>query len=171
MACGDVTAQVRAQLTLGHAYQSMGDYHRALACFRHATQPLTGHQRREDFGIAGLPVINIGAWEVCCLAELGAFVAGRLRAEAGVRMAEAGEDRGDRVAAWYGIGRLHLRQGALHQAMPMLERGLQLCQEGPLAIWSSTLAAALGAAYTLAGRVSEALPLLKRAVAWDTSWS
>src|SRR5207249_1956862 len=56
-----------------------------------------------------------------------------------------------------------------HQAMPMLEHGLQLCQEGPLAIWSSTLAAALGAAYTLAGRVSEALPLSERAVAWDTS--
>jgi tetratricopeptide (TPR) repeat protein len=169
MAGDDVAVQVRAQLALGHAHQNTGDYHHAIACFRQAAEPLKGQQICEDLGVAGLRLINIGAWEVCGLAELGAFVEGHRRGERGVRMAEAGDDRGDRTAAWFGLGRLHLRQGDLRQAIPALGRGLSLCQEGNLPIWLTPLASALGYAYTLAGRVSEGLPLLERAVAWDTS--
>ncbi len=50
----------------------------------------------------------------------------------------------------------------------MLERGLGLCQVANILTWLPTVAAALGYAYTLAGRVAEALPLLQQAAAQDT---
>jgi len=45
-----------------------------------------------------------------------------------------------------------------------LERGLGLCQVGNVEYWFPRGASALGAAYALAGRVAEAVPLLEQAV-------
>jgi len=55
---------------------------------------------------------------------------------------------------------LALNAGDLPQAIPALERGLHLCQHAHIALLFSAMAAALGYAYALAGRVAEALPLL-----------
>jgi tetratricopeptide (TPR) repeat protein len=63
------------------------------------------------------------------------------------------------------VGHLHLCQGDFNQAIPALETGLGLCQSGNILRFFPDLAARLGAAYTLAGRVAEALPLLEQAVA------
>jgi tetratricopeptide (TPR) repeat protein len=51
----------------------------------------------------------------------------------------------------------------------VLERGLGLCQAAAILTWFPSVAAALGYAYTLSGRVLEAFPLLQQAVAQDTS--
>src|SRR3989454_3201620 len=42
----------------------------------------------------------------------------------------------------------------------MLERGLALCQTANIPMWQAMTASILGAAYALAGRAAEALPLL-----------
>ena len=64
---------------------------------------------------------------------------------------------------------LALRQGDLPRALPLLERAMALCQEmAPGARRPANflrLAGDLGAAYTLAGRLADAVPLLTRAVA------
>jgi len=62
----------------------------------------------------------------------------------------------------YGAGRLSLRQGDLHKAVPVLERGLRLCEIGQISTFFILTAASLGYAYTLSGRVAEALPLLEQ---------
>ena len=54
------------------------------------------------------------------------------------------------------------------QGYPCLERGLGLCQAAAILTWFPSVAAALGYAYTLSGRVLEAFPLLQPAVAQDT---
>ena len=51
----------------------------------------------------------------------------------------------------------------------MLERGLDLCQVFNLLLWFPETAAALGCAYTFAGRVTEALPLLEEAEQRDAA--
>ena len=63
-------------------------------------------------------------------------------------------------------GLLALRQGDLPRALPLLERAVGLCQEADLqsGAWFSLMAPALGAAYTLSGRVADALPLLTQAL-------
>jgi tetratricopeptide (TPR) repeat protein len=69
------------------------------------------------------------------------------------------------------LGSLYRRQGALHMAIPMLERGLTLCQSANIPRFFSTTAASLGAAYALAGRVAEARPLLDQMMERLTSGS
>jgi class 3 adenylate cyclase/tetratricopeptide (TPR) repeat protein len=182
IAHGDVGLEVRANLALGYAYHALGEYRRALVYFRQHLESLEGGQIRayghlaghlaggaRQFRSSGLLHLSIRPWLVWCLAELGAFAEGLARGEAGVRVAEASGDLDDQVAALYGIGLLHHRQGHLLKAIPVLEQGLGLCHGRDLPIWFSALASELGHAYTLSGRIPEALPLLERSIALDTS--
>jgi tetratricopeptide (TPR) repeat protein len=71
--------------------------------------------------------------------------------------------------AYHGIGLLALRQSDLPRALPLLERALGLCQDVGLALFFPWIAAALGTAYALAGRVADAVPLLTQALEQATA--
>src|SRR5437870_7618299 len=58
------------------------------------------------------------------------------------------------------VGFLFHRQGVLHRAIPILERGLALSQTAGFPQVFPVFASILGATYALAGRMAEALPLL-----------
>ena len=62
------------------------------------------------------------------LYELGEFAAGIAHGEEAVGPAEAADHPHSRIAAYHGIGRLYLRKGDIHQAIFMLERGLELAR-------------------------------------------
>ena len=65
--------------------------------------------------------------------------------------------------ACMGVGMVHLRQGNAPAAMPPLEQGLQICYMfGLTALNFHGIAASLGAAYALANRTAEAIPLLRK---------
>ena len=130
---------------------------------------LTGELLRERFGMTGLPAVMSRTWLVGCLADLGEFDEGIARGDEAIRLAEAAEHPFSLTQAYYALGTLFLRQGNLPKAIPVLERGLGLCQAAAILTWFPSVAAALGYAYTLSERVSEALPLLQQAVAQDTS--
>jgi hypothetical protein len=49
-------------------------------------------------------------------------------------------------------------------ALPLLEQAVGLCKDAQLPFYFPRRAAALGAAYTLGGRVADAVPLLTRAM-------
>jgi tetratricopeptide (TPR) repeat protein len=68
-----------------------------------------------------------------------------------------------------GVGLLALRQGDLPRALPWLERAMGICQDADLPAFLSLMAAQLGEAYTLAGRVADAVPLLTQAVEQATA--
>ena len=72
------------------------------------------------------------------------------------------------MACW-GIGLLSLRQGDLPRALPLLERAVGICQDADLPVYFPWFAPAWGAAYTLGGRVTDAVPLLTRAMEWTTA--
>jgi tetratricopeptide (TPR) repeat protein len=59
---------------------------------------------------------------------------------------------------------VHLRRGDLPRAIRFLERGLDLCRTWQIALGTPFVAATLGAAYALAGRADEALPLVAGAI-------
>jgi class 3 adenylate cyclase/tetratricopeptide (TPR) repeat protein len=168
-ALGDFPLQVMANIFLGTAYHSLGDYRRAVDCFRRNVAGLPGELTRERFGMTGLPAVMSRTWLVSCLADLGAFDEGAASGEEAVGLAEAVDHPFSLTQAYSRLGDLYLCKGDLHQAIPALERGLELCQIANILTWFPTVAAALGYAYTLAGRLAEALPLLQQAVAQDTS--
>jgi tetratricopeptide (TPR) repeat protein len=81
-----------------------------------------------------------------------------------VHIAEATDHPYSRVIAYWAVGFLALRQGDMPQAILALERALNLAQDAYIRLGVSWVAAPLGAAYTLAGRTSDALPLLEQIV-------
>ena len=68
------------------------------------------------------------------------------------------------MIALFGMGQLALRQGNLHRALPVLERSISICHEADLSNYFSLMAAPLGEAYTMAGRVADAMLLLTQAL-------
>jgi tetratricopeptide (TPR) repeat protein len=161
---GDVVLEALANRTLGIAYQAQGDYRRAIDYQRQAITSLGDVQRHERFGQVNLPTVISRADLAWYHAELGRFAEGRALGEEGLRIAEVAGHLGSLMFANWGIGILSLRQGDLPRALPRLERAVGICQDADLPVWFPRMAAALGAAYTLGGRVADAVPLLTRAM-------
>jgi tetratricopeptide (TPR) repeat protein len=163
-ASGDVVLHTLANLRLGQAYCDQADYRRAIDYLRQAVAFFDGARRRERFGFPNLPAVLSRTYLAWCYAELGAFAEGRALGEEGLRIAEAVAHPGSLLLASWGIGLLALRQGDLSRALLLLERAVGICYEAGLPVYFPGIAAALGAVYTVAGRVAEAVPLLTQAI-------
>jgi tetratricopeptide (TPR) repeat protein len=121
--------------------------------------------RQERLGLPGLAAVFARSHLVVAMAECGAFAEGRVPAEEGVQMAEVAQHPYSRVMAWWAVSFRVLRQGDFPQAILVLERALALVQGADLRLLVPMVAAPLGAAYALAGRTADAVPLLEQAVA------
>jgi tetratricopeptide (TPR) repeat protein len=157
---GAFDEQVVAQTHLGIAYYWAGDFRQALDTSRQVVRLLTGELCSMRFGLTYLPAVISRGYMSLGLAEIGDFVEGADVAEEAVRLAEAAEQPFSMASAHVWAGILSRRQGALHTATAVLERGLQLCQSANISFLFPMVASSLGAAYALAGRITEALPLL-----------
>ena len=166
---GEVVLQALANHHLGLAYLAQGDYRRAINCLGQTVADLDGAQHHERFGQVILPAVTSRTWLDWCYAELGMFAEGTALGEEGLRMAEAVDHPGSLMFASWGIGLLALRQGDLSRALPRLERAMGICHEADLPAYFPWMATALGAAYTLGGRVTDALPLLIQAMEQSTA--
>ncbi len=156
----EVVLHALAHQRLGLAYQSQGDYRRAIDCLRQSVVSLHGAQRRERLGQANVPSVQSLAYLAACHGELGLFAEGRVLGEEGLQIAETVAHPSSLMWASYGIGLLALCQGDLPRALPLLERAMGICQEADLLLFVPRVAAALGAAYILSGRVADAVVLL-----------
>ena len=169
VAGGEVVLHALANIDLGRAYYHQGDYRRAIDCYRQTVASLEGAQRRERFGRVFLPTVQSCAYLAACHAELGMFAEGGALGEEGLRIAEAVDHPASLMMASWGGGLLALRQGDLRRALPLLERAMGLCQDTDLPIFFLPIAGALGAVYTLGGRVADAVPLLTQAMEQATA--
>jgi class 3 adenylate cyclase/tetratricopeptide (TPR) repeat protein len=170
-ASGDHRTPILANTYLGLAYSLQGDYRQAIDACRHVMAALEGERRYEPLGQGTLPAVTSRRFLSSCLAEVGEFAEGIAVGEEGLRIAEAVNHPGSLVSAYRSVGRPYLRQGNLHQALPLLERALSICEAADLPFHFSLLAPDLGAAYVLCGRVDEAVRLLERALEQATSSS
>jgi len=130
---------------------------------------MEGERRYERFGQPVLPAVQSRTFFSLCLAEVGAFAEGIAVGEEGLRIAEEVKHLGSLVSAYQGVSRPYLRQGNLHQALPLLERAVSICEDADLPFHFSLLAPDLGAAYVLCGRADEAVRLLERVLEQTTS--
>jgi tetratricopeptide (TPR) repeat protein len=164
MANGDVALHAMANDRLGIAYQAQGDYRRAITCLKQSAAFFDGARRHERFGRTILPAVLSRAWLAVCHAELGTFAEGLVFGEEGYRIAEAVDHPISLMIASWGIGLLALYQGDLPRALPLLERAVGICREADFPTFFPSMAAALGAAYILDGRVNDAVPLITQAL-------
>ena len=161
---GDGVLHALANLQLGRAYKEQGDYRRAIDCMRQIVTSLDEAGRHERLSHILLPAVNARANLAACHAELGMFTEGRVLGDEGVRIAEAVAHPASLVCASWGVGLLALRQGDLPRVLPSLERAMGMCQDADLSGWFPRIASLVGAAYALAGRVADAVPLLTQAL-------
>ena len=131
--------------------------------------PVSGRPWRPSTGrgaasasVSPLPAVLSRAYLAWCHAELGTFAEGRALGEEGLQIAEAVAHPGSLMRAYWGLGLLALRQGDLPMALPGSNGPWASVRTRTSRACSARMAAALGAAYTLAGRVAEAVPLLRR---------
>ena len=168
-ASGDHYTPIEANFQLGLVYFSQGEYRQAMDAHRRVLALLEGEQRYERFGQPIHPAVRSRTQLALCLAEMGVFVEGIAVGEEGLRIAEAVQHLGSLVSAYQSIGRPYFLQGDLHQALPLLERAVGICEDADLPFFFSLLAADLGAAYVLCGRVDEAVRLLERVLEQATA--
>jgi tetratricopeptide (TPR) repeat protein len=161
---GDIVLSALANSFLGQVYEVQGDYRRAIDCRRQSMAIFDGMPRWERFGGYLLPSVANRAALAWHYAELGMFAEGTALGDEGLRIAEAVAHPPSLMVASWGIGWLALHQGDLSRALPRLEQAMGLCQDADLPVWFPNIATPLGAAYTLAGRVADAGPLLTRVV-------
>jgi tetratricopeptide (TPR) repeat protein len=148
---GDTALQAVTHLFLGRTYYGLGDYPRAIALLRQNVASLDGALFHERFGLPGLPAVLSRGLLARCLAELGAFTEGLARGEESLRIAETVDHPNSLIDACYSIGRVSLHKGAWHQAIPWLERGLEICRVWDMPLQLYLVSSTLGYAYVLAG--------------------
>jgi tetratricopeptide (TPR) repeat protein len=163
---GEVVLQALANQYLGQAYDYRGDYRRAID---YTVASLDRARSDERFGQVFLPAVTSRVRLATCHAELGLFAVGRTFGEEALQIAEAVGHPGSLMRAYQGLGLLALRQGDLPRALPWLERAMGICQEVDLPARCPEMAAALGAAYTLGGRIADAVSLLTQVLEQTTA--
>jgi class 3 adenylate cyclase/tetratricopeptide (TPR) repeat protein len=155
--------QDEATTHLGYAYYTLGEYRHALDILRPRVARLDGDGLRERIRAGSLDPVFARTVLVLCLTEVGAFHEGRARGDEGIQRAEAAQHAFSCLLAYWGGGLVALGQGDLHQATPLLERGLVLCQAATLPALLPIFVSALSYAYALAGRHLEARKVLDQA--------
>ena len=159
----DRSIEVVATSYLGITHVARGEFSDAAALFERNVA-LEGDLRYERFGSPGIQSVISGAWLGEVLSQLGRFDEAIGHAEAAVQIAEAADHPFTLYQGLIDLGRAHLRRGDLPRATPVLERCLDLCRTWQIVVGTPIVAATLGAAYALAGRADEALPLVTGAV-------
>jgi tetratricopeptide (TPR) repeat protein len=125
---------------------------------------LEGDLRYERFGSAFVHSAFSHGNLADVLSQVGRFDEAIEHGEAAMRIAEAADHPLTLFNGSFSLGLTHLRRGDLLRATPVLERCLHLSRTLEFVNRTPVVASALGAAYGLAGRADEALPLVAGAV-------
>jgi class 3 adenylate cyclase/tetratricopeptide (TPR) repeat protein len=157
---GEIALQEEASYRLGQIYYAIGDFGRAAELLRRNVEDADGE--------AGTPSTDMRIWSQAWLARtlsaLGAFAEGRHHGEEALRRATL-EGRGPTPTLAHGcLGDLYLAQGDLEHAIRVFEQGLALCRASGNRIELRPIAAGLGYAYALQGRLAEGRALLEEAI-------
>jgi tetratricopeptide (TPR) repeat protein len=155
---GDSALQEQASNNLGQAYYLIGDYRRAAELLRRNVEAAD----RESGTPSRQVWIEARVWLAETLSKLGAFTEGRRHAEEALHLATLAGRGQTPIAAHRGLGNLYLAQGDLEQASRVLDQGLALCRASGNR--TGPIAAALGAAYALQGRLAAGRALLEEAI-------
>ena len=158
---------------LGQIYHSLGDYPKATEALTRTVMLLEGNLKRQRFEMAGLPAVLARVWLAFCAAECGNAREAAALTEEATAIAEAEDHAYSLVIAHAGTGMLRNLEGNHEGAIGPLERGLVTVRLFDIPFLFSLIAAPLGRAYALTGRMEEGLRLLEDAVqrAEDMQWA
>jgi class 3 adenylate cyclase/tetratricopeptide (TPR) repeat protein len=160
---GDFSLQVQANHFLASAYNMVGDYDRAFKHFTRNIESLVGDQIYDRFGLSFLPSVGARYQLVLLLGERGEFTEAAIQGDEAIHIAEVANHPYSLSNAYYAVGHLHIKKGAIDKAIGLLERSLEICRSWNFRQNVPRVTAALGYAYAVANRGDEALTLLNLA--------
>jgi tetratricopeptide (TPR) repeat protein len=152
--------QGQASHHLGRAYRAIGDFGRSAELLR---QNVEAADRESDTPSTELR-IRSRAGLALTLSALGAFGEGRRHGEEALRLATLAGRGAAPIVAHGCLGLLSLAQGDLEHAIRALDQGLALCRASGNRDSLQVIAAGLGSAYALQGRLAEGRALLEEAI-------
>jgi tetratricopeptide (TPR) repeat protein len=159
-ALGDSALQGQASRYLGMAYHAIGDFGRAAELLRRNVE--AADQAAGTLG-TDLRILS-QAWLARTLSALGAFAEGRRHGEEALRLATLEGRGGTPIIVHTCLGSLYLAQGDLEHTIRVLEQGLALCRASGNRTELRGIAAGLGYASVLQGRLTEGRALLEEAL-------
>jgi class 3 adenylate cyclase/tetratricopeptide (TPR) repeat protein len=160
----DDALQIVAAFGLGQAHHVLGDYREAQRHLGRAVAAVDGELSRERWGMAGLISVASRIWLAASLADTGDFAEALVRAREGVTLAETPEHPWSLAGACMTLGFVHLSQGHLDVAGPVLDRGIAFSREMDLTAWLPMLLCARGVTHARSGNVEDGLRLLEEGV-------
>jgi tetratricopeptide (TPR) repeat protein len=159
-ALGDSALQGQASRYLGMAYHAIGDFGRAAELLRRNVEAAD-----QEAGTLGTDQRLLSqAWLARTLSALGAFAEGRRHGEEALRLATLAGRGATPTIVHSRLGYLYLAQGDLEHAIRVLDQGLALCRASGNRTELRGIAAALGYASALQGRLAEGRVLLEEAL-------
>jgi tetratricopeptide (TPR) repeat protein len=169
IAHNDLRLQLESRYRVAQICRTVGQHRRALDLWQQNIAALQGHRERDRFGLTGLPAALNRGWAAWCLAELGEFERAVPWAEEAVRLAESADHAFSLAGTLPGAAMVYAIRGDVETAISQLERALATCRAYQLLLLTAYIGGPLGLAYTLAGRLREAMPLLEEAVGWSAT--
>jgi tetratricopeptide (TPR) repeat protein len=159
-ALGESALQRRAGHCLGQVYYALGDFGRAAGLLHRNVEAADRESGTPSTDVQ----VQSRAWLAWTLSALGAFVEGRRHGEEALRLATV-EGRGDTPLIVHNcLGHLYLAQGDLAHAVQLFGQGVALCRAAGDQINLRSIAAGLGYAFALQGRVAEGRTLLEEGI-------
>ena len=159
----DTALKYLALRYLGRCYHAIGQYRQGVEMFHRALASVEPAPTAPP----GLPNPSVNSsrhFAALCLMKLGAFPEALEYAETALSAVEGVDQAFNLAGSCAVLGYVHLRRGDVGRAIPLLERGVELCRSGNLQVLFPFAASPLGAAYALSNRIAEALLLLEHAV-------
>jgi len=157
--------QAQAAHRLGQAYEAIGDFGQATELLRWSVEAADRESGRPSTDVR----IESRAWLARTLSALGAFAEGRRHGEEALRLVTLA-GRGNTPIIVHGcLGLLYLAQGDLEHAIRVFDQGLALCRASGNRTWFRSIAAGLGYASALRGRLAEGHALLEEGIRVDIS--
>jgi tetratricopeptide (TPR) repeat protein len=158
---GDFSTQVATMLHLGIYYFTSGDYPKQVELHQELRRRLTGEAVFQQHGLTSFP----GAWArsnlVLGMAELGNFDKIEEIGHEALEIAERVENAFTLVITYALLGMAYLRLGKVEPALPLLEKGHELCRFSKVQFVYPYTAGSLGYAYLLANEPMRALTVLE----------
>jgi tetratricopeptide (TPR) repeat protein len=161
----DVSVKTSVNYYLGWSALTRGDYKKSAEIFRKSAGTLHDDHRNEWLSGPGLASVVSRAWSAWSHAEMGEFAEAIACGEEALRIAREADHPASLVYADRSLGFVFLRRGAVPQAIPPLERAVELCRVAEVWILFDITAALLGYVYALSGRLPEGLTLMEEALA------
>ena len=159
--------KVSTMLHLGIFFFNIGDYPKQIEIHQKVRKQLTGEEAFKQHGLATLPGAFSRSMLVLGMAELGIFDKIEEIGQEAIEIAEQVRNTFTLTFAYNFLAMAYLRLGNLEAALPLLEKGHELCRFTEVQSMYSYTLGSLGYAYLLANEPERALAILEKGVKED----